>query len=69
LEHHQKYFPVEEASGHKLVPHFVGIRNGMSIHQEIVREGYERVLAARLSDARFFYNQTAVRRFRSRWTS
>jgi len=36
---------------------FCGIRNGMSIHQEIVREGYERVLAARLSDARFFYNQ------------
>ncbi len=57
LEHHQKYFPVEEASGHKLLPHFVGIRNGESVHQEIVREGYERVLAARLADARFFYSQ------------
>ncbi len=57
LEHHQKYFPVEEAAGQKLLPHFVGIRNGMSIHQEIVREGYERVLAARLADARFFFSQ------------
>ena len=57
LEHHQKYFPVEDAAGHKLLPHFVGIRNGMSVHQEIVREGYERVLAARLADARFFYSQ------------
>jgi len=57
LEHHQKYFPVEQASGGKLLPHFVGIRNGMSVHQEIVREGYERVLAARLADARFFFNQ------------
>ena len=57
LEHHQKYFPVEQVSGGKLLPHFVGIRNGMSVHQEIVREGYERVLAARLADARFFYNQ------------
>jgi len=57
LEHHQKYFPVEEASGGKLIPHFVGIRNGMSVHQDIVREGYERVLAARLADARFFYSQ------------
>lgn len=57
LEHHQKYFPVEEASGGKLLPHFVGIRNGMSVHQDMVREGYERVLAARLADARFFFNQ------------
>lgn len=56
LEHHQKYFPVEEATGGKILPHFVGIRNGMSVHQEIVREGYERVLAARLADARFFFN-------------
>jgi len=57
LEHHQKYFPVEQASGGKLLPHFVGIRNGMSVHQDLVREGYERVLSARLADARFFFNQ------------
>jgi len=57
LEHHQKYFPVEQVSGEKLLPHFVGIRNGMSVNQEVVREGYERVLAARLADARFFFNQ------------
>jgi len=56
LEHHQKYFPVQAEKGHKLLPHFVGIRNGMSVHQEIVREGYERVLTARLADAKFFYN-------------
>jgi glycyl-tRNA synthetase beta chain len=58
IEHHQKFFPVE-ASGehHKLLPNFIGIRNGVSLHQELVREGYERVLAARLSDARFFFNQ------------
>lgn len=57
LEDHQKYFPVEQASGGKLLPHFIGIRNGMSVNQEVVREGYERVLSARLADARFFYNQ------------
>lgn len=56
LEHHQKFFPVEQATGVKLLPHFIGIRNGMSVHQEIVKEGYERVLAARLADARFFFN-------------
>ena len=63
LEHHQKYFPVEQATGGKLLPHFVGIRNGMSVHQEIVREGYERVLAARLADARFFFDQDRHRMF------
>jgi glycyl-tRNA synthetase beta chain len=71
LEHHQKYFPVlgphpnplpkgegaDRPGEAKLLPHFVGIRNGMSVHQEIVREGYERVLSARLADARFFFNQ------------
>jgi len=57
LEHHQKYFPVQAEKGSKLLPHFVGIRNGMSVHQDIVREGYEKVLAARLADARFFFEQ------------
>lgn len=57
LEHHQKFFPVSHASSSQLLPHFIGIRNGMSVNQEIVREGYERVLAARLADARFFYDQ------------
>jgi glycyl-tRNA synthetase beta chain len=56
LEHHQKFFPVSDER-EALLPHFVGIRNGLSVHQEIVREGYERVLAARLADARFFYRQ------------
>ncbi len=58
IEHHQKFFPVETlGDAPKLLPHFIGIRNGMSVHQELVKEGYERVLAARLSDARFFYQQ------------
>src|SRR4029077_4678556 len=71
IEHHQKFFPVEQlhssppvaeaTRGSKgegsLLPNFVGIRNGVSVHQELVKEGYERVLAARLADARFFFNQ------------
>lgn len=58
LEHHQKFFPVEQMKEgvRSLLSYFIGIRNGMSVHQELVREGYERVLAARLADARFFYN-------------
>ena len=56
MKKHQKYFPVFDEGG-KLLAHFVGIRNGMSENQVVVREGYERVLAARLSDAEFFYRE------------
>ncbi|MFH1368107.1 MAG: glycine--tRNA ligase subunit beta [Elusimicrobiota bacterium] len=52
----QKYFPVVDAKKH-LTNSFIGIRNGMSEHQETVREGYERVLEARLEDAEFFYKK------------
>jgi glycyl-tRNA synthetase beta chain len=59
IEHHQKFFPIEHGPGDskKLLPNFIGIRNGVSVHQELVKEGYERVLAARLSDAKFFFHQ------------
>ncbi len=40
-----------------LLPCFVGIRHGISENQGVVREGYERVLSARLSDAAFFFEQ------------
>ena len=52
----QKYFPVYSEAG-LLSNNFIGIRNGVSENQEIVREGYERVLAARLADAEFFFAQ------------
>lgn len=62
MKKHQKYFPVyQDAAGGALTAHFVGIRNGLSDHQSVVREGYERVLAARLSDAAFFYGQDRKR--------
>ncbi len=56
MKKHQKYFPVFDGAG-RLLPHFVGIRNGMSENQAVVREGYERVLSARLSDAAFFHRE------------
>lgn len=56
MKKHQKYFPVFDGGG-KLMPHFIGIRNGISENQTVVREGYERVLAARLADAAFFFKE------------
>lgn len=51
----QKFFPLISPEG-KLLPYFVGVRNGLSEHLEIVQEGYQRVLLARLNDAQFFFN-------------
>lgn len=54
MREHQRYFPVMDQSG-KLLPYFVTVRNGNEQHLEQVAKGNEKVLRARLSDARFFY--------------
>lgn len=56
MQEHQKYFPVRGADG-KLAPLFVTVRNGGRHHLETVRKGNEKVLSARLSDAKFFYEE------------
>ena len=56
MREHQRYFPVLNAEG-KLLAKFITIRNGGSEHLEIVRHGNERVLRARLADAKFFYEE------------
>lgn len=57
MKHHQRYFPVQDASG-KLLPYFVGVRDGdPSFGMDTVRKGNEWVLRARLEDAAFFYRE------------
>ncbi len=51
---HQRYFAVEDASGH-LLPHFVTISNTRVRDLQVVRHGNEAVLRARLADARYFF--------------
>lgn len=51
----QKCFAVNDRDG-KFTNYFVGVRNGISKNQDIVRSGYEKVVAARLADAEFFYH-------------
>ncbi|MBE3593691.1 MAG: glycine--tRNA ligase subunit beta [Candidatus Carbobacillus altaicus] len=53
---HQRYFYVEDESG-ALLPFFVGVRNGDTHQLATVVRGNEKVLSARLSDARFFYEE------------
>ncbi|MGQ4582036.1 glycine--tRNA ligase subunit beta [Lysobacter sp. F60174L2] len=54
METHQKFFPVLDANG-RLSEHFVGIANIESKDIAQVRQGYERVIRPRFSDAKFFF--------------
>lgn len=50
---HQKYFYMMDKNG-RLINSFVGISNTKPVNEN-VKNGYERVLRARLTDAMFFY--------------
>jgi glycyl-tRNA synthetase beta chain len=54
MRHHQKYFSVEDGSGN-LANQFVAVMNIPSDPEGFVRRGNERVLRARFTDARFFW--------------
>ena len=56
METHQKSFGVEDAKG-VLLPHFLTVLNLDPDNEEIVKKGWERVLHARLEDARFFWRE------------
>ena len=56
MRDHQRYFPVKAADG-SLLPVFITVRNGGREHLDIVAHGNERVLRARLADARFFFDE------------
>ncbi|GIP15312.1 glycine--tRNA ligase beta subunit [Paenibacillus montaniterrae] len=56
MREHQRYFPVLDQEG-KLLPYFVTVRNGDQRSLDIVAKGNEKVLRARLSDAKFFYEE------------
>ncbi|MBW5444875.1 glycine--tRNA ligase subunit beta [Cohnella sp. CFH 77786] len=56
MREHQRYFPVLNREG-KLQPYFVTVRNGDSLSLDVVSRGNEKVLRARLSDAKFFYEE------------
>jgi glycyl-tRNA synthetase beta chain len=56
MKEHQKYFAVEGEDG-KLLPYFIAVGNSGSEAAEEVRLGNERVLEARLDDARFYWQE------------
>jgi glycyl-tRNA synthetase beta chain len=54
MREHQKYFAVVDARG-DLMPKFIPVNNTRTRDLALVATGHERVLRARLSDAKFFY--------------
>lgn len=56
MKDHQRYFPLVTKDG-KLLPMFLTVRNGDAKSLDVVAAGNERVLRARLDDAKFFFNE------------
>jgi glycyl-tRNA synthetase beta chain len=54
MREHQKYFAITQSNG-QLMPCFIAVNNTPVKDMALVSKGHERVLRARLSDARFFY--------------
>jgi glycyl-tRNA synthetase beta chain len=55
LIHHQHFFPVVGANG-ALMPAFLAITNTQAVNDRAIATNAERVVTARLRDARFFWN-------------
>jgi len=56
MKEHQGYFSLLAPDG-RLLPHFVAVTNMGAKQADVIRAGNERVLAARLADAKFFYDE------------
>ncbi|MBI5967827.1 MAG: glycine--tRNA ligase subunit beta [Deltaproteobacteria bacterium] len=56
MREHQRYFSISDADG-ALLPFFVAISNTRPKDPRVVARGNERVLQARLADAKFFFEE------------
>ena len=65
MQGHQRYFPVAGHDG-ALMPHFIAVSNIESRNPATVREGNERVIRPRLSDAAYFFGTDRQRSLESR---
>jgi glycyl-tRNA synthetase beta chain len=65
MRSHQRYFAVVDGAG-KLRNRFVAVAGTPVKDPKVARHGYERVLRARLADARFFFEEDRKKRLRDR---
>jgi len=57
MKEHQGFFSLMHKETGQLVPHFIAVTNNRAKDMGLIREGNERVLAARLADAKFFFDE------------
>ncbi|MGH7148238.1 MAG: glycine--tRNA ligase subunit beta, partial [Nitrospiraceae bacterium] len=57
MKEHQGFFSLMNKDTGKLVAHFIAVANNQVKDMTLIREGNERVLAARLADAKFFFDE------------
>ena len=65
LRNHQRYFAVVDGQG-RLLNRFVAVSATAVKDPRVARHGYERVLRARLADARFFFEEDRKRKLAER---
>ena len=65
MKEHQGYFPLVGGRG-ELLPHFLFVGNIRGKDQGVIRSGNERVLRARLEDARFYFIQDQKSKLKDR---
>ena len=65
MKEHQGYFSLVQKDG-ALLPKFVCVTNMKARDMELIRAGNERVLAARLADAKFFFDDDRTTRLADR---
>jgi glycyl-tRNA synthetase beta chain len=66
MQRHQKYVPLREKKTGKLLPRFLFVSNIETKQPREIIHGNERVLRARLADAKFFYDQDRRTRLEAR---
>ena len=66
MKEHQGFFSLRDKKSGSLAAHFIAVANNELKSMSLIREGNERVLAARLADAKFFFDEDRKVRLESR---
>jgi glycyl-tRNA synthetase beta chain len=66
MKEHQGFFSVRDEKTGRLAPHFVAVANNQLKDMSLIQAGNERVLAARLADAKFFFDEDRKTRLEER---
>ena len=66
MKEHQGFFSVRDGKTGRLAPHFLAVANNQPKDMSLIRAGNERVLAARLADAKFFFDEDGKTRLEER---